>query len=258
MLSFRGQDQNVANIKLDLPRPSDCRRAYGEIFIRRTQPQATLSKGRQMIAASHQHNAAAGQREPTTDGTADRASTENDVARHVSHRNLAQWWAMELTLSFRDLEPADLSDLDWSGGPEHIRAVAAALEASYAGEVALVVGCLPNDRLVAMGAVDFRLSEEAGNIWMLAVHDRFQSLGAGAQLIAALERKIIDHGRPLARMLVEHDNPRARVLYERSGYAEAGATLDSWPVAGGRTYVTACTIMERRLIEIRSENAAQG
>ena len=35
---------------------------------------------------------------------------------------------MELRLSFRDLEPADLSDLDWSGGPEHIRAVAAGLE----------------------------------------------------------------------------------------------------------------------------------
>jgi ribosomal protein S18 acetylase RimI-like enzyme len=73
-----------------------------------------------------------------------------------------------------------------------------------------------------------------------------------------LERKIIDHGRPLARMLVEHDNPRARVLYARLGYTETGATLDSWPVAGGRTYVTACTIMERRLIEIQSDDAAQG
>jgi ribosomal protein S18 acetylase RimI-like enzyme len=165
---------------------------------------------------------------------------------------------MELTLSFRDLEPADLSDLDWSGGPEHILAVAAALEASYADEVALVVGCLPNDRLIAIGAVDFRPSEDAGSIWMLAVHERFQSLGAGAQLISALERKIIDHGRPMARMLVEHDNPRARALYARLGYTEAGATLDSWPLAGGRTYVTACTIMERRLIEIQSDDAAQG
>ena len=162
---------------------------------------------------------------------------------------------MELRLTFRDLEPADLSDLDWSGGPEHIRAVAAALDAAYSGDVALLVGCLPNDRLIAMGGVDFRLSENAGNIWMLAVHERFQSLGAGAELIAALEKKIIDHGRPLARMLVEHDNPRARTLYERLGYSDAGATLDSWPVAGGRTYVTACTIMERRLIEIPGNDA---
>ena len=162
---------------------------------------------------------------------------------------------MDLTVTFRDLEPADLSDLDWSGGPEHIRAVAAALEASYAGEVALLVGCRPNNRLIALGGVDFRLSEDAGNIWMLAVHERFQSLGTGAELIAALEKKIIDHGRPLARMLVEHDNPRARVLYERLGYLEAGATLDSWPVAGGRTYVTVCTIMERKLMEIQGDDA---
>jgi ribosomal protein S18 acetylase RimI-like enzyme len=157
---------------------------------------------------------------------------------------------MELRLSFRDLEPTDLSDLDWSGGPEHIRAVATGLEAAYAGEVALLVGCLPNGRLIALGGVDFRLSEDAGSIWMLAVHERFQSLGAGSELIAALEQKIIDHGRPLARMLVEHDNPRSRALYERLGYSEAWATLDSWQVAGGRTYVTACTIMERRLIEV--------
>jgi ribosomal protein S18 acetylase RimI-like enzyme len=162
---------------------------------------------------------------------------------------------MELRSTFRDLVPADLGDLHWSGGPEHIRAVAAALEASYAGDVELLVGCLPNDRLIAMGGVDFRPSKDAGNIWMLAVHERFQSLGAGAELIAALEKKIIDHGRPLARMLVEHDNPRARTLYERLGYADAGATLDSWPVADGRTYVTACTIMERRLIEIPGDPA---
>jgi ribosomal protein S18 acetylase RimI-like enzyme len=163
---------------------------------------------------------------------------------------------MELRLSFRDLEPADLSDLEWSGGPEHIHTVAAALEASYAGDVTLLVGYLPNSRLIAMGGVDFRLSEDAGHIWMIAVHERFQSLGAGTELIGALERKIIDHGRPLARMLVEHDNPRARALYERLGYSEAGTTLDSWPVAGGRTYVTACTIMERRLIEMQGEEAA--
>ena len=164
---------------------------------------------------------------------------------------------MDLRLSFRDLEAADLSDLDWSGGPEHIRAVAAALEASYAGEVALVVGSLPNDRLIAMGGVDFRTSETAGSIWMLAVHERFQSLGIGTQLITALEQKIIDHGRPMARMLVEHDNPRARTLYERLGYAEAGAALDSWPVGGAKTYVTACTIMERPLAEIHDEHAVR-
>jgi ribosomal protein S18 acetylase RimI-like enzyme len=55
-------------------------------------------------------------------------------------------------------------------------------------------------------------------------------------------------------MLVEHDNPRARALYERLDYSEAWAALDSWPVAGDKTYVTACTIMERRLPEIQGDD----
>jgi hypothetical protein len=56
-------------------------------------------------------------------------------------------------------------------------------------------------------------------------------------------------------MLVEHDNPGARALYERLGYSEAWPTLDSWPVAGGKTYVTACTIMERKLVELQGPDA---
>jgi hypothetical protein len=40
------------------------------------------------------------------------------------------------------------------------------------------------------------------------------------------------------------------------GYSEAWPTLDSWPVAGGKIYVTACTIMERRLVEFQSQDAA--
>jgi ribosomal protein S18 acetylase RimI-like enzyme len=207
-----------------------------------------------MVATGYQYDAASNPSESTAEGCANRPCTNNDVARHVAHRNLAQWWAMDLRFSFRDLEAADLGDLTWSGGAEHIRAVAAALEAAYAGEVALLVGCLPNERLIAMGGVDFRPSEDAGSIWMLAVHERFQSLGIGTQLITALEQKIIDHGRPIARMLVEHDNPRARALYERLGYSEGWAALDSWPVAGDKTYVTACTIMERRLLEIQGDD----
>ena len=35
------------------------------------------------------------------------------------------------------------------------------------------------------------------------------------------------------------------MLYRRLGYREVGSTLDVWPVAGGKTYVTVCTILER-------------
>src|SRR4029453_11047798 len=51
LLSFRRQDQNVVNTKLNVLRSPDCRQAYGAVFIRRTQPHAMLLKSRQMIAA---------------------------------------------------------------------------------------------------------------------------------------------------------------------------------------------------------------
>ena len=154
---------------------------------------------------------------------------------------------MKLRLTVRDLEPSDLADLDWSGGPEHLRAVAAAVQVSYAGEVGLVVAALANGRLAGMGAVDFRPEPASGLIWMLSVHETLQGLGIGTRLIRALERRTVLAGRTRSRIHVEHDNPRARMLYRRLGYREIGSTLDAWPVAGGKTYVTVCTVMERAL-----------
>ncbi len=148
---------------------------------------------------------------------------------------------MRLRVWFRVLEPADLTDLDWSGGPEHLRVVAEAIGAAYAGEVVLRVGHLENGRLVALGGVDFRPDPESGLLWMLSVDERFQSLGIGTRLVHQLERAILRHGRTVARLTVELDNPRAASLYRRLGYRQEGPALDWWPVAGGRTYVAACT-----------------
>ncbi|MCW2810878.1 MAG: hypothetical protein JWP61_1336 [Friedmanniella sp.] len=154
---------------------------------------------------------------------------------------------MKLRLDIRDCDYPDLSDLDWSGGSEHLHAVAAALQASYADEVAVLVVALPNGRLVGAGAVDFRPDPEVGVLWMLAVHERFQSLGIGRRLVRALEDRVRERGRERARLLVEHDNPRAVALYSRLGYRAVGAGLDRWPVAGGQTYVTAVTVLEHDL-----------
>jgi ribosomal protein S18 acetylase RimI-like enzyme len=154
---------------------------------------------------------------------------------------------MKMRLTVRDLEPPDLADLDWSGGPEHLGAVAAAVQASYTGEAGLVVATLDNGRLAGLGAVDFRGEPGSGLLWMLSVHEVLQGLGIGTRLIRALERRIVQAGRSTARIQVEHDNPRARMLYRRLGYREIGSTLDAWPVTGGKTYVTVCTMMERAL-----------
>lgn len=154
---------------------------------------------------------------------------------------------VKLRLTVRDLEPPDLADLDWSGGAEHVRALAAALQASYAGEMTVLVIALANQRLVAVGAVDFRPEPGTGVLTMLSVHEHLQSLGLGTRLIAALEKRVRKRGLDRVQLGVEHDNPRALALYRRLGYREVGSRVESWPVAGGRSYVTVSTVLERVL-----------
>ena len=154
---------------------------------------------------------------------------------------------MQLALTVRDLDAEDLADLEWSGGAEHVHAVAEALTAAYQDEVLLLAVALGNGRLVAMGAADLRPYPGAGLLWMLSVHETFQNLGVGTRLVGELEERLRGRGLATARLGVEHDNPRAARLYRRLGYREVGATLDSWPVAGGRTYVTVTTLLERDL-----------
>lgn len=154
---------------------------------------------------------------------------------------------MKVRVRFRSLLPADVADLDWSGGPVHIREVARAWQESLAGDVLLLVGSLDNGRLVALGGVDFRLDRDAGRLWMLAVEERLQSLGIGQRLIAALEAEVLRRSRLLARLAVELDNPRAAALYRRLGYADQGPVTISWPDENGGTYDAACRLLERDL-----------
>jgi len=62
-----------------------------------------------------------------------------------------------------------------------------------------------------------------------------------------LEERARSLGVDTARITVEHDNPRARALYLRLGYREVGSRVESWAVAGGRTYVTVTAVLERDL-----------
>lgn len=152
-----------------------------------------------------------------------------------------------LALTVRDFEPQDLGDLDWSGGPEHLHAMAEALQASFSGDTDLLVITLANGRLVAAGAVDFSRYADAGRLWMLSVHETVQGLGLGTRLVGALEGRIVDRGLTLSRLGVEHDNPRAAALYRRLGYRDVGSSLDCWPIGGNQSYVTVCTLLERDL-----------
>jgi ribosomal protein S18 acetylase RimI-like enzyme len=154
---------------------------------------------------------------------------------------------MRLRLTVRDLEPTDLTDLDWSGGVEHQRALAEALQGSWTGERAVLVIALANGRLAAVGSVSFPAGSDVGVLTMLSVHEHLQSLGLGTRLVGALEKRARRQGRSHTQLAVEHDNPRAAALYRRLGYREVGSRVEYWPVTGGRTYVTVSTVLERDL-----------
>ena len=154
---------------------------------------------------------------------------------------------MQLTLTLRDLEPEDLPELDWSGGPEHLAALAAALPATWAGQQVVLVAALPNGRLVAHGSARWVGGEDFGLLETLAVHEICQGLGVGSWLVAALEERVRATGRRRARIAVEQDNPRAAALYRRLGFAEIGSLLQTWPTSTGRTYVTVSALLQKVL-----------
>ena len=154
---------------------------------------------------------------------------------------------LDVALTVRDLEPSDLADLDWAGSPQHIRALATALERSYADEVELVLIMLGNGLSIAVGAVDFDKRTDSGELWMLSVRGEWQSLGVGTILINELEARIRRRGLNKATLGVEHDNARAEALYRRLGYRRTGTELDGWPIGPGRQYATVTFLMTREL-----------
>jgi ribosomal protein S18 acetylase RimI-like enzyme len=133
---------------------------------------------------------------------------------------------VKLRLTVRDLEPTDLGELDWSGGAEHQRALAEALQRSYGGTQTVLVIALANGSLAAVGAVSLPPDSDVGVLTMLSVHEHLQSLGLGTRLVNALEKRARQSGRTRAQLAVEHDNPRAAALYRRLGYRAVGTVLE--------------------------------
>lgn len=144
---------------------------------------------------------------------------------------------------FRDAQPVDLDELGWSGGTAHQAVLADTLRASWDGEAVLVVGELPNQRIIAHGALDLR--GEDPKIWLLAVHEAWRSLGVGSALLAELEHRAQIAGCERVWLSVEEDNPRARALYAARGYELTGGIVETWPLDDGTHYAAACNAMSK-------------
>ncbi|WP_406006759.1 GNAT family N-acetyltransferase [Streptomyces sp. NBC_00637] len=158
---------------------------------------------------------------------------------------------LAVPVSVRDLLPRDLPACTWSGSGIHLRHVERELGRAAAGEVDYLAVCTPVDLPVAIGGVDYQVSEGAGTLWQLAVLPALQSRGLGTLLVRAAEQRIRNRGLRRAELAVEENNPRARALYERLGYTAYGRKPDAWDQEGPdgliRRYETMCVLMRRDL-----------
>jgi ribosomal protein S18 acetylase RimI-like enzyme len=154
-----------------------------------------------------------------------------------------------LPLTIRDLTRDDLPGCAWTGSPTSN--FTAALDRADRGEVDYLVVCPPSGLPVAVGGIDYTLSEGAGTLYQFAVHGAVQSCGIGTLLIGAAEQRIRARGCHRAELAVELNNPRARALYERLGYVAYGSRPQEWDEQAddgsvGR-YRTVCTLMGKEV-----------
>lgn len=151
----------------------------------------------------------------------------------------------------RDLLPQDLPACTWSGSATHLRHVERELTRAAAGEVDYLAVCTPVGLPVAIGGIDYKVSEEAGTLWQFAVLPALQSCGLGTLLVHAAEQRIRYRGLRRAELAVEEGNLRARALYERLGYIAYGREPDAWNEEGPdgliRHHETMCILMRKRL-----------
>ncbi|MFB7342826.1 GNAT family N-acetyltransferase [Streptomyces hydrogenans] len=167
-----------------------------------------------------------------------------------------------LPVRVRDLLPRDLPACAWSGSALHLRHVERELARAAAGEVDYLAVCTPADLPVAIGGVDYGVTEGAGTLWQLAVMPALQSCGLGTLLVRAAEQRIRDRGLRTAALAVEEDNPRARALYERLGYVAHGREPDAWDEEGPdgtiRRHETMCVLMRKTLPDVGETPEVRG
>ncbi|MFB9458402.1 GNAT family N-acetyltransferase [Streptomyces antimycoticus] len=154
-------------------------------------------------------------------------------------------------VSVRDLLLRDLPACTWSGSAAHLRRVERELARAAVGEVEYLAVCTPTDLPVAIGGVDYQVSEGAGTLWQLAVLPALQSCGLGTLMVRAAEQRIRERGLRRAELAVEENNRRARALYERLGYVAYGSAPDAWEEEGPdgliRRHETTCVLMRMEL-----------
>lgn len=169
---------------------------------------------------------------------------------------------VDLHLTVRDMEEADLPDLACFYPPIYLDNMPEHLEQARTGAVDHLVVCTRSGMPVAKGAVSYEKKPGYGEIWWLSVRAELRSLGIGTVLIRASEERIRARGLPWAELGAEPNNPRAQALYERLGYVVYGSEAASWNQRAEdgtvELYETTVTLLRKDTRLVRSGPAEDG
>ena len=169
---------------------------------------------------------------------------------------------VDLHLTVRDMEEADLPDLACFYPPIYLDNMPEHLEQARTGAVDHLVVCARSGMPVAKGAVSYEKKPGYGEIWWLSVRAELRSLGIGTVLIRASEERIRARGLPWAELGAEPNNPRAQALYERLGYVVYGSEAASWNQRAEdgtvELYETTVTLLRKDTRLVRSGPAEDG
>lgn len=128
----------------------------------------------------------------------------------------------------REACEADVSHLEWHGGPDLRSFYHASWRAHQSGDATLLVadlGGFPIGQIVILWRGK-PSHPHFPDLQSLRVHPAFRGLGIGSTLIEAAEKRVASQGFDRAGLSVGLDNPHARRLYEKLGYQSQDVIYD--------------------------------
>ena len=132
-----------------------------------------------------------------------------------------------LPLRVRGVRGDDLPRLEWWGSTIHWREVNRRTYSDH--QAGLRLWLVADVRGYPIGQVVIDVtSHEYAYLYALRVHEPFQGLGIGTQLIRVGGQAARAHGFRIMHLAVEKTNARARTLYERLGFEIYSQRVDVW------------------------------
>lgn len=153
---------------------------------------------------------------------------QRNVRAQVKTVGVSDEFAIELPITIRAAERADLPALEWFGHQRHLAPhIAAVLDRRDHDEAELLVA-EANGFPVGRIGIDYTRRPGKALLWTFAVIPNLQRLGIGTALIRAGEAAAAARGLTTVEIDVGKDNPGAQALYERLGYKVVGEEQASW------------------------------